>query len=121
MFKRLKKGIKMNYVDFIPLINEENTWDFDNSNKIIIKIKNKGIVNSLAVKFLNKPEVCEIELDRYGSFVWQQINGQNTIQDIIEEIIETFEEERILATKRTVMFFEMLRMNSLIKYKKLVD
>lgn len=38
MFKRLKKGIKMNYVDFIPLINEENTWDFDNSNKIIIKI-----------------------------------------------------------------------------------
>ncbi len=107
-----------NYIDLIPVINEDNSWDFDEANKVIIKIKNKGIMNSLAIRYLNKPENKEIELDRYGSFVWQRIDGCKTIEGIIEDIVETFEEERILATKRTVMFFEMLRVNHLINFKK---
>jgi len=111
-------GSVKNYIDLIPMINNENTWEFDEANKVIIKVRNKGIVNAFAIKYLNKEPEKEIELDRYGSFVWQQIDGVNTIQDIIDNIIETFEEERVLATKRTVMFFEMLRINKLIEFSK---
>lgn len=107
-----------NYVDLIPIINEENSWEFDECNRVLIIVKNKGFINSLAIRFFGKPENKEIELDRYGSFVWQRIDGINSIQGIINEIIETFGEERILATKRAVMFFEMLRLNRLIRYKK---
>lgn len=111
-------GSVKNYIDLIPIINSENTWEFDWTNKVIIKARNKGIVNAFAIKYLNKEPEKEIELDRYGSFVWQQIDGVNTIQDIIDNIVETFEEERVLVTKRTVMFFEMLRINNLIEFSK---
>lgn len=111
-------GSVKNYIDLIPMINDENTWGFDGANKVIIKVRNKGIVNAFAIKYLNKEPEKEIELDRYGSFVWQQIDGVNTIQDIIDNIVETFEEERALVTKRTVMFFEMLRINKLIEFSK---
>lgn len=111
-------GSVKNYIDLIPIINSENTWEFDWTNKVIIKVRNKGIVNAFAIKYLNKEPEKEIELDRYGSFVWQQIDGVNTIQDIIDNIVETFEEERVLVTKRTVMFFEMLRTNNLIEFNK---
>lgn len=107
-----------NYVDLVPIINEDNSWKFDECNKVLIVVKNKGFINSLAIKYLGKPENKEIELDRYGSFVWQRIDGIKNIQGIINDIIETFGEERILATKRAVMFFEMLRVNHLILYKK---
>lgn len=109
---------KRNYVDLIPVKSDDIIWEFDWTNKVIIKIKNKGIINSLAIKYFNKEPEKEIELDRYGGFVWQQIDGINTVQSIIDNIIETFEEDRILATKRAVMFFEMLRVNKLIRFSE---
>lgn len=107
-----------NYVDLIPIINEDNSWTFDECNRVLIIVKNKGFFNSMAIRFLGKSENKEIELDRYGSFVWQRIDGTTSIQEIVNDIIDTFGEERILATKRAVMFFEMLRLNRLIRYQK---
>jgi hypothetical protein len=115
----VKNPYSKNYVDLVPIIDEDNSWEFDKCNRVIIVVKNTGFLNSLAIKYFGKPENKEIELDRYGSFVWQRIDGIKTIQDIIDDVVETFEEERILTTKRTVMFFEMLRINRLIWYKKI--
>lgn len=103
------------YVQLIPQINENNTWRFNYLNKVIITVHDKTRWQKIKEKFKEKQESVEFELDRYGSFVWQQINGENTVQDIVDNIVETFEEDREMATKRAIMFFEMLSMHKLIK------
>lgn len=105
-----------NYFDLVPVINNENTWIINEENIVIIKADNKGLVNKLAIKYLKKPEKKEIELDGYGSFVWQKINGKSTVFDIINAITEELGEEQELATKRAAMFFEMLRLHKLINF-----
>lgn len=107
------------YVKLIPQIKENNTWRFDFQNKVIITVYEKSRWHKIKEKIKGKEENIEFELDRYGSFVWQQINGENTIEDIINNIVETFEEDRGLATKRAIMFFEMLSMHKLIYMKNI--
>lgn len=103
------------YMDLIPVINEEYSWQLRGSDKVIVNVIHKGFYNSFAVKYLNKSEESEIELDSYGSYVWQKIDGKKKIRDIITEIITDLGEERNLAEKRAALFFEMLRMHRLIR------
>lgn len=105
-----------NYFDLVPIINKENTWIINEDNIVVIKADYKGIVNKFAIKYLKKPKIREIELDGYGSFVWQKINGTRTIFDIINAISEELGEEKELAEKRAAMFFEMLRVHRLINF-----
>lgn len=105
-----------NYFDLVPIINNENTWIINEENIVVISADNKGLVNRLAIKYLKKPEKREIELDGYGSFVWQKINGKSTVYDIINAITEELGEEKELAAKRAAMFFEMLRLHKLINF-----
>lgn len=105
------------YVNLIPQINDKNSWEFDTMNRVVITVYETGGVDKIKEKMTRKKINCkEYELDRYGSFVWQQIDGNIMISDIIENIIETFKEERELATQRAIMFFDMLRRYGLISF-----
>ncbi|MBQ3584679.1 MAG: PqqD family protein [Lachnospiraceae bacterium] len=107
-----------NYFDLIPIINMENTWEINEQNVVVIQVQKKGFLNRMAVRFFNRSDKVEIELDGYGSFVWQKINGQKSISEIVEEISKELGEEIELAAKRAAMFFEMLRMHRLIQFLK---
>lgn len=107
-----------NYFDLIPIINMENTWEINEQNVVVIQAQKKGFLNRMAVRFFNCSDKVEIELDGYGSFVWQKINGQKSISEIVEEISKELGEEIELAAKRAAMFFEMLRMHRLIQFLK---
>lgn len=106
-----------NYFDLVPVIKSENTWSLNEHNVVIINKKRTGIFGRIAIKIFGKSEDVEIELDFYGSLVWQKINGRKTICDIIDEVIRELGEERELAKKRAMVFFDMLRTNGLIGFE----
>lgn len=112
-----------NYLELIPAIKCENTWVVNDKNIVIItkmgkESLNKKIENYIKYKKVQKKEVNEkeIELDNYGSIVWQKINGKKKIEDIINEVIQEMGEEKDTACKRAVVFFEMLRVHKLIDF-----
>ncbi len=75
------KKEKKNYVDKIPKINNK-TWEVSEDGIVEITVENTGFYNWLAQKLFKKPRYSFIKLDKYGSFVWQQIDGQKTIYEI---------------------------------------
>ena len=66
----MKKENKKNYLDNIPKHNKK--WQLNDKDMVEITVENKGFFNTLAQKIYKKPRYSFIELDTFGSFVWQQ-------------------------------------------------
>lgn len=103
------------YFDLIPVIKEEHSWKIDLNKNVVIHMNTQGILSRIAANVFRRPEEQEIELDGYGSLVWQKINGTRTIGEIVEELMEELGEEATLARRRAAMFMEMLRVHGLIR------
>lgn len=114
------------YLELIPIINDENTWIINEHNIVIITKEKEGAFKEWIKKNLLKNrkedekniQKREIELDNYGSLVWQKINGKKNIQDIVDEVVIEMGEEKDTACKRATIFFEMLRVHRLINFLK---
>ena len=106
------------YLELVPVINNENTWMIDENNIVVITKENNGMFRKIMSKYKNIKDKKEIELDSYGSFVWKKINGEKTICDIVNEIVAEMGEEKETACKRAAIFFEMLRVHRLINFIK---
>ena len=70
---------------------------------------------------MKTPQISEVELDEYGSYVWKKIDGVRSISDISGDIIRDFGEEANLAVQRLVMFMQMLRSHHMIYLQKYSD
>lgn len=79
-----------NYLDYIPVHNENYKFQVDSDGKITIFVENKGLFNRIAQKFFKKPKISQIHLDEIGSFIWKHIDGKNTIYDIGHFVKEEF-------------------------------
>lgn len=69
-----------NFLDKVPRTNKE--WKVLKDGCVEVKVENKGFFNTLAQKLYKKPRYSYIKLDTYGSFVWQQIDGEKTVYEI---------------------------------------
>lgn len=67
---------KENYLDFVPAVNGQNTWDRGEDGVVTIHMVNRGFYNTLAQKLFHTPRVSHIKLDEYGSFLWTRIDGR---------------------------------------------
>ena len=107
---------KKNFMDFIPVCNPEYTWDADKKGIVTVHVVNKGFYNWIAQKIFKKPRISHIALDKYGSFVWQQMDGQRTIYDISFLVKERYGEEAEPLLPRLTKFFQILYQNHYIGY-----
>ena len=105
------------YLFLVPVINNENIWKTDENNIVVITKEKNSIFRKILLRKKTK-EKKEIELDSYGSFVWRKINGEKTISEIIDEIVNEMGGEKETASKRATIFFEMLRVHRLINFIK---
>ena len=72
--------------------------------------------NHLIQKFMRKikiriPEISKLELDAYGSFVFLQIDGKNTIDDIANNLDKKYHEEVHPLYERLIPFLDYLNDN----------
>ncbi len=112
-----KKKISPNYLDSVPTCSAERPWHINDEGMVEIDMENKGFYHFLAQKFFNKPRISHIALDKYGSVVWQSINGKNTIRDIIEIMKKEFPTEKDRMLDRIVTYMATLQRNGFITVK----
>ena len=102
---------KKNFMDFIPVCNPEYTWDADKKGIVTVHVVNKGFYNWIAQKIFKKPRISHIALDKYGSFVWQQMDGKRNVS-------ERFGKDAEPVVERLVKYIQILYQNKFIGYVK---
>jgi len=108
---------KKNYLDFIPVIFDRNTWDEENG-KVTVHMLNKGFYHFIAQKFFHTPRVSHIALDEYGSFVWLSIDGEKTVGQIADLLKEKYGDKAEPLYDRLVKYMQILYNNRFIRYKR---
>ncbi len=112
-----KKQKAENYLDYVPKHNELFPYRVKENGRVEVKVTNRGVFNRIAQILFKRPKYSYIELDEFGTFVWQQINGERTIYDICMLIKEKFGEKAEPLFERATQFFQTLRRNSFIVYE----
>lgn len=114
--KKKKAGAE-NYLEKIPVREENIPWTTDESGKVSLEINNKGIFNRLAQKFLKKPKVSYIHLDEFGSYIWPLLDGERDIIALGKLVEEKFGEKANPLYERLIKFFQILESYNFIKWK----
>ncbi len=107
-----------NYVELIPQVHPKREWKLLEDGKVEVKIENTGFFNRLAQILYKKPRFSYIELDEFGSFVWQQIDGKRDIYEIGQLLEQSHEEASLQLYERLCAYFKILQKNKFIVYQK---
>ncbi len=123
-----------NFLDYVPKKNpkfadrieslskealdtvEKGAWFRDEKGIVTLLIENRGIMNSAAQKLLKKPRVSQIQLEEFGSFIWQAVDGEKTVFRIGEEVKEQFGEAAEPLYERLVTYMRNLAANEFITF-----
>lgn len=112
-----KEVLNKNYLQRKPLRNQNILWDYDNENKVVLKVVNTGFFNRVAQGILKKPEISHIHLDENGSFLWALSNGEKTIIELGALLKEKFGENAEPLYERIVKYFQILESYKFIEFR----
>ena len=113
-----KKEIKVeNYLEKIPVRNENIQWKQDENGAVTLEIENTGFFNRVAQKFFKKPKVSHIHLDEMGSFVWPLLDGEKDIVALGVLVKEHFDEKAEPLYERLAKYFQILDSYSFVEWK----
>jgi hypothetical protein len=112
-----KKVVSENYMDKIPVRSASRPWRVTDDGMVEIDMENKGFYHRIAQKYFKKPKVSHIALDAYGSTLWENIDGTNTVYDILTIMETTFPEEKDKMINRVVAFMTTLETNRFVDMK----
>ena len=107
-----------NYLEKVPVRNPEFSWKEDGQGIVTVDMVHKGIFDKLAQKLWVTPKVSHMKLDRFGSFVWKQMDGNRNIIDIGVLVREEFADQAEPLYERLAEFVKMLRDNRFVTFGK---
>ena len=121
-----KDGVKMgrvkvkdqNYLEQIPVRNPEFPWKENDEGIVTVDMVHRGFFAALARKLWVTPKVSHIKLDRFGSFVWKQIDGNRDLIEIGTLVKSEFGDKAEPLYERLAKYFDMLKNNKFISFKK---
>ncbi|MBS6397168.1 MAG: PqqD family protein [Clostridiales bacterium] len=105
-----------NYLEFIPKRNPEFQWRIREDGAAEIAMPNTGFFNRLAQIIWKRPRISYIALDEFGSFIWQQIDGERTVLDISVLVKEEFGEKAEPLLERLSVFIKTLENHRFIVF-----
>ncbi|MDO5145898.1 MAG: PqqD family protein [Eubacteriales bacterium] len=114
MGKKKRKSDK-NYLDYIPVV--EKKWETLEDGLVEITVENTGFYNTLAQKLFKKPRFSFIKLDKYGSFVWRQIDGNTSIYEIGKILEKKHKEAGMQLYERLSAYFGILEENGYVSFR----
>lgn len=113
----MMKSKKENYLDKIPQKKKDISWS-KKTDLITIHLVHRGFYDKLAQKFFQRPEKSDIDLDAFGSYVWEEIDGEKSIFHIGQGVKKKFGPEAEPLYERLSKFFYILNQEKLISFKK---
>ncbi len=105
-----------NYLEKKP-IKANIQLSTDKKGNVTLHIENKGIMNKIAQVLFKKPKVSYIHLDEFGSFVWNNIDGEKNIIEIGEEVRAHFGEKAEPLYERLSTYIKTLEKYKFIEFK----
>lgn len=111
-----KKVIDKNYLEQKPIRKESLKWSCDSNGAVTLEVENKGAFNRVAQKLLKKPKISYIHLEEFGSFIWQQIDGERDIIKIGEAVRFHFGEKAEPLYERLAQYFKILESYGFISW-----
>ena len=112
----MAKKAQTNYLDYIPVISDKNTWSQENG-KVTVHMVHRGFYAAIAQKFFHRPRVSHIDLDEMGSFIWPLIDGEKSIADLGEPVEQHFSEKAHPLYERLAKYFQILESYGFIHWK----
>ena len=112
----MRKKKAENYLDYVPVRNGRNTWDV-HGGTVTIHMAHRGIYHAAAQKLFHTPRVSHIELDVYGSFLWQRMDGQAAVGQLAQAMKDRFGQDAEPLYDRLVQYVQILRNNELILFR----
>jgi len=118
-FKERKKILKnANTLELTPI---KMYSDEKNEEELITVIVPK-FKNKFAVKFISpklKSDHFKIKLDKFGSAVWEDINGKTKVDKIIKNVKNKFGDDLTNEEERITKFIFQLYTQGFISFKEL--
>ena len=114
----MAKKKQENYLDYVPVILETNTWSVEDG-KVTIHMEHRGFYAWIAQKFFHRPRISHIALDKHGSYIFQQINGERTVGELAELMHARFGAEAEPLYDRLVKYMQILYNNKFIGYRNM--
>ena len=110
------------YLQNIPVVKESLVIETNDRRVSIVSYQNRGIQKFLRKLNFKIPEVSKIELDKFSSFVFLQINGEKNIYEIGQVLKKEYEEEIEPLYERLIIFLEFLKnRKKWITYKRMTQ
>lgn len=104
-----------NYLDYVPKQNPLYHYSFNEQKHIEILVPNKGLYNRIAQIFFKRPKCSYVELDHFGSYVWNCVNGTRTVYEIGLMVRERFGKKAEPLYERLSCFLMTLQKNGFIQ------
>ena len=112
------KKISENYMDLIPVRTGKWDWCIRNDGIVVIDMVNTGFYNRLAQKFFKKPKISHISLDKYGSKLWINSDGKNSVFDLVKIMEDYFPGESDQMANRVITFIGILKNNRFVYFEE---
>ena len=105
-----------NFLNYIPVISEKNSWDADAGGRVTIHMVHRGCDAWIAEKLFHRPRVSHIDLDELGIFIFRPIDGTRTVGQIAELVKAEFGQQAEPLYDRLVKYMQILRNNGFIRF-----
>ena len=115
--KKRDKAVSANFMDRVYVHNLDCPWKKEKDGQIVVDMEHKGFFPTIAQKGFGKPRISHIALDDHGSVLWEAINGENTVLDMVHIMEEAFPDEKEDMLKRVVTFVRTLESNGFIFHR----
>lgn len=109
-----KRKLPANYLDSIPVRDGKHPWRMTADGTAEVDMEHTGFYDRIAQKIWKKPRVSHIALDKYGTVVWKNMNGENTVADIVRIMEASFPDETDRMLDRVVTFTATLQRSGFI-------
>ena len=113
----MAKGKKENFLDYIPRPNRLFETSVNKAGHVEILTEHRGFYHVIAQKIFKKPRFSHIELDDFGTFVWNQMDGERSIYQIGTKVREHFGEKVEPLYERLSKFIRVLHDQHYIVYE----
>ena len=95
------------------------SWETLDSGLIVITVpKFKGKIGNSLCKLMRKDEMFAAELDKIGSCIWKNCDGEKTVEHILKSLKTEFPKEKNINQRLILFLQQMYNLGYVIIYQK---